>query len=146
MKALPADIVPSTRRQYAQLMAKVLKLAVYHCRVIGQSPLPPGFLPRLGRRRPKRTSTPWRTRRSLARKGPARVPAAVRLPAREGMRYGEAMRLTWADLDLARGSVTLDTNKTDDPRAWALARGAAAALAAHRPDDSGDDALGSLEP
>lgn len=61
--------------------------------------------------------------------------------AREGMRYGEAMRLAWADLDLARGSVTLDTNKTDDPRAWALSDGVADALAAYRPDDAGDDAL-----
>jgi len=35
---------------------------------------------------------------------------------REGMRAGEAIALTWADLDLKRGRVRLDQNKTDDPQ------------------------------
>jgi integrase len=48
--------------------------------------------------------------------------------AREGARCGEALALAWTDLDLERGVVRLDTNKTDDPRAWALAPGVAAAL------------------
>jgi len=30
-------------------------------------------------------------------------------------------RVKWTDLDLERGAVRLDKNKTDDPRAWALA-------------------------
>ncbi len=47
---------------------------------------------------------------------------------REGMRAGEAMRLTWEALDLDRGAVRLDKNKTDDPRAWALDPGTADAL------------------
>ena len=42
--------------------------------------------------------------------------------AREGMREGEAARLEWTDLDLDHagggGSVSLDENKTDDPRSW----------------------------
>ena len=33
---------------------------------------------------------------------------------REGMRAGEAIRLQWRDLDLERGTVSLDVNKTDD--------------------------------
>ncbi len=37
--------------------------------------------------------------------------------AREGMRSSEALRMTWSDLDLERGVVRLDRNKTDDPRA-----------------------------
>ena len=46
--------MPSTRRQYAQLMAKVLKLAgLDPCRVIGQSPLPPSFLPKVGAKKAK---------------------------------------------------------------------------------------------
>jgi integrase len=49
--------------------------------------------------------------------------------AREGTRKSEALALTWADLDLERGVVTLDENKTDDPRAWALDTGVVAALA-----------------
>jgi integrase len=48
--------------------------------------------------------------------------------AREGMRSSEALRMTWGDLDLERGAVRLDVNKTDDPRAWALDPGTALAL------------------
>jgi hypothetical protein len=33
--------------------------------------------------------------------------------AREGMRSSEAFRMTWGDLDLERGAVRLDVNKTD---------------------------------
>jgi integrase len=47
---------------------------------------------------------------------------------REGLRRCAATRLTWGDFDLERGSVTLDENKTDDPRAWALSPGVAATL------------------
>jgi integrase len=35
---------------------------------------------------------------------------------REGMRKREAKRLAWPDLDLERGIVALDENKTDPPR------------------------------
>jgi integrase len=40
--------------------------------------------------------------------------------AREGLRLGEALRLEWSDLDLEHGTLSLDENKTDDPRTWAL--------------------------
>lgn len=39
---------------------------------------------------------------------------------REGLRISEALRLTWSDVDLARGILTLDENKTNTPRAWAM--------------------------
>ena len=52
--------------------------------------------------------------------------------AREGMREGEAFGLTWADVDLQRGAVRLDKNKSDDPRAWALNAGVVAALRVYR--------------
>ena|GEM_PF-726191 len=61
--------------------------------------------------------------------------------AREGLRLGEALALTWEDLDLERGALTLDKNKTDDPRAWALDSSVTRALAAYKglrkpkPDD-----------
>lgn len=38
---------------------------------------------------------------------------------REGPRLSEAARLTFADLDLERGVIMLDENKTDDACAWA---------------------------
>lgn len=48
--------------------------------------------------------------------------------AREGCRWSEALQLTWDDLDLERGLVTLDENKTADPRVWALGRDVVRAL------------------
>jgi len=50
--------------------------------------------------------------------------------AREGMRKSEAAALQWSDLDLERGTVRLDTNKTNDPRLWALDPGVVRALRA----------------
>ena len=49
--------------------------------------------------------------------------------AREGMRKSEALGLTWGDVDLERGIVRLDENKTNDPRAWALDASVAEVLA-----------------
>ncbi len=39
---------PATRRAYAQVMARTLALAVYPLRLIDHSPLPKGFLPKIG--------------------------------------------------------------------------------------------------
>ncbi|WP_437662304.1 tyrosine-type recombinase/integrase [Sorangium sp. So ce1182] len=51
---------------------------------------------------------------------------------REGMRADEAGTLEWSDVDLKRGAVVLDENKTDDPRAWALSPDVVRALRAYR--------------
>jgi integrase len=51
---------------------------------------------------------------------------------REGMREGEAIELRWGDVDLEVGGVTLDENKTNDPRSWALDPRVVAALKACR--------------
>ncbi len=52
------------------------------------------------------------------------VPLARRLCygllIREGFRVSELLGLTWANVDLERGVVYLDENKTDDPRSWVL--------------------------
>jgi len=60
--------------------------------------------------------------------------------AREGCRLGEALSLRWCDLDLERGVVRLDLNKTDEPRAWATSPGVADALATFRPTDGAPEA------
>ncbi len=39
---------------------------------------------------------------------------------REGMRTDEMAALRWREVDLERGRVNLDANKTDDPRDWDL--------------------------
>lgn len=142
MAELPTDRASATRRQYAQLISKVLKLAVYPCKYIESSPLPVGFLPRVTGRKATAFLYPSEDAQLLACTA---VPLARRVLygflAREGLRMGEAVALTWRDFDLERGVVRLDVNKTDDPRAWALSPGVAAALKAFRRRDARDDAL-----
>lgn len=128
LRRIPRERSTATRRQVAQVMVRVLNLAVYPCELLPASPLPKGFLPKV-RVRPGAYLYPSEDRTLLACKD---VPIANRVLygflAREGMRREEALSLTWEDVDLERGAVRLDTNKTDDPRAWALDPGTVAAL------------------
>src|SRR5690606_11361994 len=139
---LPGDLKPVTRRQYAQLMSKVLKLAVYPCKLIATSPLPHGFLPKVKGQKVASYLYPAEDSRLLACQ---QIPLQRRLLwgflAREGMRIGEAQALQWADVDLERGAVRLDRNKSDDPRAWALDAGVTACLRRWRRSDQPDTAL-----
>jgi hypothetical protein len=100
-------------------------------RLIKVSPIPRGFLPKLGPGKAKGWLYPSEDRTLLA--SPA-VPLAWRVLYgflhREGPRFSEAAALDLADVDLERGAVKLDENKTDDPRAWALSPGVAPTLAA----------------
>jgi len=131
MRALPPERVrtPATRRHVAQLLHRVLALAVFPLRLREANPLPPGFMPKPGPPKAKGWIYPDEDRRLLA--SPA-VPLPWRLfygfLHREGPRTGEAAALDLVDVDVRRGVVTLDTNKTDDPRAWALSPGVVAAL------------------
>ena len=122
---------PATRRAYAQLLHRVFALAVYPCRLIAASPLPKGFMPRIGK--PPAYAFLYPSEEAdLA--GHLEAPLARRVLfaflAREGCRVSEAAGLTFEDVDLERGVITLDENKTDDPRAWALDSGVTRALAA----------------
>ena len=122
MKRLPDEAKrPATRRQYAQLMNRVLGLAVYPCRYITANPLPKGFMPTVGKSPAYPYLDPSEDRALL---GCAKVPLARRVLyaflAREGCRYSEAAALTFEETDLTLGTITLDKNKTDDPRSWAL--------------------------
>jgi len=56
-------------------------------------------------------------------------PLACRLGRPDPFRVGEALALTGSSLDLERGVVHLDQNKTDDARAWALDSGVVEAMA-----------------
>jgi len=143
MAALDPELSSATRRQYAQLISKVLRLAVYPCKVIERSPLPLGFLPAVHGARvtaylypdEDRAVLGWSEQRARGEKNQESrpsVPLAYRVVygflAREGLRLCEALGLRWKDVDVKRGVVTLDANKTDDPRAWALTPGVAQAL------------------
>jgi integrase len=121
MASLPDTCrTPATRRQYAQFMRRVLQLAVFPLR--SDNPIPKNFLPRNRRS----TAIQW-----LYPSEEARIAAYDAIPverrlfwgvlAREGMRDGsEAACLTWECLDLERGTIRLDRNKTKYPRTWKL--------------------------
>jgi integrase len=132
MRELPESVARS-RSHVAATIARLLKLAVYPLRLLDRSPLPDGFVPKRRKTRALAWLYPDEDRRLMAC---GAVPLRYRLLwgflAREGMREGEALNLTWSDLDLQRGMVRLDKNKTDDPRAWALNAGTTAALRIYR--------------
>lgn len=122
LAGIPPTKSRTTRRHVAQLMIRVMRWAVYPCRYVAASPLPKGFAGGKSAAKAKVYLYPAEDRALLAC---AAVPLANRVLygvlAREGMRAEEARSLTWGDVDLERGSVRLDTNKTADPRAWAMA-------------------------
>jgi integrase len=125
MQAVDPGLSSATRRQYAQVVSKVLRLAVYPCKLIERSPLPVGFLPTVRSSRVTAYVYPdedaallgWSEDRARAerkhRERPG-VPLMFRVLygflAREGLRLSEALGLRWKDVDLERGVVTLDTN------------------------------------
>ncbi|MDI1444709.1 tyrosine-type recombinase/integrase [Polyangium sp. 6x1] len=133
MRSLPLELSPNSRRAIAQLMHRICGLAILPLRHITANPLPVGFVPRVQLGRAKGWLYPQEDARLLAC---TRVPLRWRLfygfLHREGMRRSEALRLTWSDVNIELGAVVLDQNKTDEPRAWALSPGVAAALRAWR--------------
>jgi len=133
MRSLDAALSAGSRRQVAQLLHRVLSLAVYPARIIGASPIPAGFLPKLEAGKAQAWLYPEEEAQLLAC---ADVPLIYRvlygLLAREGMRRDEALRLAWVDIDLEHGTVTLDQNKTNDPRVWRLGADVVRALARWR--------------
>lgn len=133
MRLVPVERSQLTRRHVAQSVRRLLNLAVYPLKLIDRNPIPPGFLPKAKQGRAMAYLYPDEDRRLLE---DGKVSLRFRLfwgfLMREGMRENEAISLRWRDLDLERGAVRLDKNKTDDPRAWALDRGTLEALKAYR--------------
>jgi integrase len=119
----------ASRRHVLQAMHRLLVLATYPARLISGNPLPKGFLPRATSNRAKSYVYPAE---DLALLQCRTVPLVARfffgILAREGLRTSEALALTWADVDLERGVLVLDQNKTDEPRSWPLDPGSSSAL------------------
>ncbi len=121
MSKLPDGLETATRRHYAQVIRRVLALSVYPLKLREANPIPVGFMPKQKTRR----AMQW-----LYPKSEARLMACEAVPLhwrvlwaflyREGLRVSEALALRVQDVDLAAGVLTLDKNKTGDPRAWAL--------------------------
>jgi integrase len=124
MAAAPATLAPRTRNKIAQCVRKVLSLAVYPGRHIVANPIPREWMPKVPSNATKAKSS-LRPTEDATLLGCQTIPVARRLAygilAREGMRASELERLHWRDVDLQHGQVRLDANKTNDPRAWALA-------------------------
>ena len=124
---------PATRRHYAQTIHRVLALAVYPLRLLAANPIPRGFMPRKGAPPLFPYIFPSEEAALLACQ---RVPLALRMAhgfsVREGLRFSELRALSVRDFAFTddAGNVTLDENKTDDPRSWALRPDTARALTA----------------
>jgi integrase len=130
MSKLPSDpSAATTRRHVAQLMTRILGMAVFPLRLIKASPIPRGFLPKPA---PAKALPYLYPDEDRALMGCVDVAFCWRIfygfLDREGPRTSEVIGLVLDDVDLVRGAVTLDTNKTDDPRACALLPGNVRAL------------------
>ncbi|MEJ7727921.1 MAG: site-specific integrase [Polyangiaceae bacterium] len=134
MRRLPEHLSQTSRRHVAQLLNRILGLCVYPLKLIKATPLPRGWLPRVDDARVSDAIYPDEDAALLAHRA---VPLCYRVLlgflAREGCRPGEAAALTFRDLDLKRGILNLDRNKTDEPRDWVMDPGVVRALVAWRP-------------
>jgi integrase len=130
MRAL-TPMSAGSRRQVALLLHRVLALSVFPMRLREANPIPPKWAPRPAGEIAKQWLYPDEDAMLL---GCTAIPLGYRVLygflAREGPRVSEALSLTTADVDLKRGVLTLDVNKTDDPRAWVLDVGVGKALEA----------------
>ncbi len=125
-------LAPATRRHVAQVISRLMHLAVYPGKWRPASPIPRGWLPSLPPQKAKECLYPGEEALLLGGKsvetgkaGPLPdVPVLRRLAygflAREGMRTEEMARLRWRDVDLQHGRVNLEKDKTNDPRDWDL--------------------------
>ena len=133
LAALPKHYAAATVKKYGLFVHRVLALAVYPGKLIASNPLPRGFLPAKTPAKAKTFLYPSEDAQLMACRD---VPLARRVLygvlAREGMRLGEALALRWADVDLERGTISLDTNKTNDPRTWVTGDDVRRALKAWR--------------
>ena len=123
MSKLPARRVKAaaTRRHVAQIIARVLRLAVVPLRLIKASPIPTGWLPRIETRKHYTCLFPAEEAKLLAC---AEVDEAFRffigVLDREGMRVSELADSEWWQWNLEVGTFTATKTKTGDPRMWAL--------------------------
>jgi integrase len=117
--AIPAGLSTASRRHYCQVLSRLLALAVFPCRLIERSPLPRGWLPRIGKSRAKSFLLPAEDAALL---GCIDVPLARRwlygFLGRTGCRLGEALALEWRHVELDAGYIRIDATKTEHPRRW----------------------------
>lgn len=121
MRNLPADVTRSaTRKQYAMLINRVMKLARYPLRLIKANPLADEFVRVVND--PPIKYTYLRPAEDALLMGCTALPLCWRLffgfCAREGTRAGEALQFQVRDFNFRDGSINLPENKTNAPRDW----------------------------
>lgn len=142
LSKLPVDRVrrDATRRHVAQIMGRLMHVAVFPGRLIVATPLPRGWLPKIKDRRHYSCLYPREEALLLAHEASS---AAFRLFCgilnREGMRLSELFDSAWKQWNLVEGTFTTAKTKTDDPRMWAIRPDVAEALRLWR-DHVGTDA------
>ncbi len=151
MRRVPTTLAPRTRRHVAQCMRKLLSLAVYPGRYLPANPIPREWMPRIPKSANKAKACLYPSEDALlmrCREVLLERRLAYGILCREGMRASELGTLRWRDVDLERGRVRLDENKTDDPRAWALSPDVARVLTWWKERTNGADGdlvLGGLD-
>jgi integrase len=140
MRAMDPKLSATTRRHTAQCMRKVFSLAVYPGRHIAANPIPKEWMPKAGKGGKAKTCLYPAEEAKLLKCAAVLLERRVAygVLAREGLRASELAGLRWRDVDLVRGSVRLDANKTNDPRAWALSPDVACTLAWWKKRTKGD--------
>lgn len=64
MRRLPSRLSPASCRHVAQILRRVLTLAVFPAQIVDRSPLTRGFLPKVERKKAPATCSPMKTRYS----------------------------------------------------------------------------------
>jgi hypothetical protein len=129
MAALPSSLASGTRQKFAKTVHALLTLAVYPAQHLRAHPIPKGWVPRVKGGTALQMVYPNEDARLMAGDAPLVERLFWGVLGREGMRFSEALDLNWTCLDLERGAVRLDKNKTRDPRTWKLDPGVQRALA-----------------
>ena len=129
----PSELSHSTARHVAQVMSRVLSLAVYPLRILPVHPLPRGFLPKRTDDKAKTYVYPDEDAQLMRCR---KVPLVERLfygfLIREGTRAGEVRELQLYELDLVHGWGHLDETKNGKPKDWALHPGTVEGLKRYR--------------
>lgn len=120
-------------RHVAQILHRVMRLAVYPARLLKSSPFPPGWLPPIVAIKERGYLFPIEEAKML---GAAEIPLVWRLffgfLSREGLRRQNAATLEWTNLALDAsetvGHLVLDRTKSGRGASWALDPGTTRAL------------------
>jgi integrase len=142
--AAVAHLEQPTRRRYETLVRLVLGFGVHPLKLIQVNPAghkgfvePEGAMPMFGYLYPDEEATVNGC--PLVAFGDR---FAYAFEARNGCRLAELEGATWSDVDLKRGTFSLDENKTDTPRWWSLEADVIEALdivRSSRPDEVEDN-------